>query len=76
MFWVDGTDATHRMRAIGLGPFGAGDQPIASAVWSNIAGLYAVDATPAALSAPIPHDDPVFEPLLEWEREYGGEVRA
>lgn len=76
VFWVDGTDAMRRAEAIGLGTFGDGDQPIASKVWSNIAGLYAVDATPAILSGPLPPDDPVFEPVLEWERRHGGEVWA
>lgn len=76
VFWVDGTDAMRRAEAIGLGPFGGGEQPMASKVWSNIAGLYAVDATPAVLSGPLPADDPVFEPVLEWERRHGGEVWA
>ena len=75
-FQVDATDALRRNEAIGLGFGDTGQEMPTSSTWSNVARLYTVDATPAVLSGALPADDPVFDPLLEWEQRYGGDVWA
>lgn len=75
-FQVDATDALRRNEAIGLGFGDTGQEPPTSSTWSNVARLYTVDATPAVLSGALLADDPVFDPLLEWEQRYGGDVWA